>query len=256
MIKYTAEKKEIGCMQNSSGNIEKLNEKAKVVSEYNDENEKLVKNAQMLNLDINDYLKAYKETGDQLTAQLQAQERTLLSKKISDTITLNGNIIPEEIYSQISQAAQAAISFKYNRFLLVKAISSLEDDDFMALSTIQIAQLLINTEPEDKALFTDDDKDLINDLCRESRLYEARKILRFLESKRLSTKENTDLYNRILNCVRANYDYSLLLTENETLLRTNSQYTENKKRDDDTTPDAKGNVKKLEFQNPKRNRVL
>jgi len=244
-------------MQNSSGNIENLNEKAKVVSEYNDETEKLVKSAQMLNIDVNDYLKAYKETGDQLTAQLQAQERTLLSKNISDTITLNGNIIPEEIYSKISQAAQAAISFKYNKFLLVKAISSLENDDFMALSTIQIAQLLINTEPEDKPLFTDDDKDLINDLCRESRLYtphEARTILRFLESKRLSTKENTDLYNRILSCIRSNYDYSLLLTENGTLLRTNSQYTENKKRDDETTPNDKGNVKKIEFQNPKRNR--
>ena len=217
------------------------------------------KKLELLDLSYDDYKKALSETGDQLTAQLQAKNRNLLGKEVSDTITLNGNVIPEELYDQISRAAQIAISFKYNRMALEKTISYLKEGNSILLTPIQIAQLLVNTDPEDKELFDDEDKELINELCAEAKIYtpkDARTILQFLQFKRLSTKENTDLYKRIVRCLEAKYDYSLLLTEDGTLLRTSNQNTEDKKRDDETTPENKGIVKKIEFQSPKRNRSL
>lgn len=214
---------------------------------------------ELLDLNYDDYKKALSETGDQLTAQLQAKNRNLLGKEVSDTITLNGNVIPEELYDQISRAAQIAITFKYNRMSLENAISYLKEGNSILLTPIQIAQLLVNTEPEDKELFDNEDKELINELCAEAQIYtpeEARTLLQFLQLKRLSTKENTDLYKRIVRCLETNYDYSLLLTEDGTLLRTSSQNTEDKKRDDEATPENKGIIKKREFQSPKMNRSL
>lgn len=246
-------------MKSGIDKIERIKAKIEEIRQCSNDEAGTKKMLELLNLDYNDYQKALSETGDQLTAQLQAKNRKILGREISDTITLNGNIIPEELYDHISQAAQIAIGFKYNRMTLENAISYLREGDSILLTPIQIAQLLVNIEPEDRELYDDEDKELINELCAEAKIYtpkEARTILQFLQFKRLSTKENTDLYKRILRCIEANYDYSLLLTEDGTLLRTSSQNTEDKKRDDETTPDDKGIVKKIEFQSPKRNRAL
>ena len=77
-----------------------------------------------------------------------------------------------------------------------------------------------------------------------------------IDDKEFGPFEKTDLYKRIVRCLETNYDYSLLLTEDGTLLRTSSQNTEDKKRDDETTQENKGIVKKIEFQSPKMNRAL
>ena len=226
--------------------LERLFNQKKVIDKILDENEKIRIIASQLNISVEELKKAYAETGDMISAELQVQERSLLGSDIADTITLNGNIIPEELYDRITEAANLAIFFKQNRESLVKTITSLQDGDTMLLSPLQIAQLLVNVSKEDKPLFTEEDQELINELGEEAQLYtaeEAKGILKFLESKRLPSKDNTDLYNRLIESIKSNYKYETLLTENRTLVRTNKRYK-----------DDKPASRKLEYKERKMNR--
>ena len=231
------EKDNIGIVKNEKnlGDISKIQEKAK-------------KMCAVLGINIVDFNKAYNETGDFLTAQLQATERKILSTEISNIITLNGNVIPEELYGRISKAANAATIFIHYRLALVQSITSLQKGDVIALSPLQIAQLLVNTSEEDKPLFSEEDKEIINDLAAMPKVYsaeEANSILRFLEMKRLSTRENTDLYNRVIDSLEHSYDYESLFTKEGTLIRVDT------KKKQETKPF----IKKIEFDNQKNKKA-
>ncbi len=240
------------------GNIEKLFQRGTEINQIEDIKEKIKESAALLDLDPEELANAYNETGDLLEAELQVEERKLLGKEVSDTITLNGNIIPEDLYDSISKAAQVAIFFKQNREEIMTSILNLQENERTVLTPLQIAQLLVNTSQEDKPLFSSKQKDFINELCEQPRIYspiEAQSILRFLQRRRLSTRENTDLYNRILKCMKNNCKYEYLLTEEGTMLRTREQdYTEEitHLKNIDTTD--KPYTKKIEFK-PKRNKL-
>ena len=187
--------------------------------------ERIKETAAMLNIGIEDLKKAYSETGDLVLAQLQALEKKVLSRETSNTITLNGNIIPEELYDKIAEAASIAINFRQDRLTLVQTIASLQEGDNILLSPLQIAQLLINVSEEDKPLFSDEEKEIVNGLASTTKLYsaeEAKSILKFLECKRLSTRENTDLYNRVINSLEHNCEYEPLFVEGQ-LIRVNEE---------------------------------
>ena len=168
--------------------IKRMLMKRKELDAIQDIDKKTQEIVAMLDIDIEDFKKAYNESGDFVLAQLQALEKKVLSKSIANTITLNGNVIPDELYDKITEAANTATLFKQNRESLAKLITSLQEGDIIALSPLQIAQLLINVSEEDKPLFSEEDKEIINDLAKTQQVYkaeEAKAILSFLEMKRL-----------------------------------------------------------------------
>ncbi|MBQ1551596.1 MAG: hypothetical protein IIZ67_05790, partial [Bacilli bacterium] len=119
--------------------------------------------------------------------------------------------------------------------------------DIIALSPLQIAQLLINVSEEDKPLFTAEEKEIINDLAKTPKVYkaeDAKAILSFLEMKRLSTRENTDLYNRVINSLEHNCEYEPLFIEEGQLIRVSEE-----KKKEIKTP-----IKKIELNNDKNRR--
>jgi hypothetical protein len=154
----------------------------------------------------------------------------------------------DELYDRITEAANTATLFKQNRESLAKLITSLQEGDIIALSPLQIAQLLINVSEEDKPLFSEEDKEIINDLAKTQQVYkaeEAKAILSFLEMKRLSTRENTDLYNRVINSLEHNCEYEPLFIEEGQLIRVSE---ENKK-------EIKTPIKKIELNNDNNKRT-
>ena len=227
--------------------MEKMFEKRKELDAIQDIDKKTQEIAAMLDIDIEDLKKAYSESGDLVLAQLQALEKKVLSRVIANTITLNGNVIPDELYDRITEAANTATLFKQNRESLAKSITSLQEGDIIALSPLQIAQLLINVSEEDKPLFTAEEKEIINDLAKTPKVYkaeDAKAILSFLEMKRLSTRENTDLYNRVINSLEHNCEYEPLFIEEGQLIRVSEE-----KKKEIKTP-----IKKIELNNDKNRR--
>lgn len=227
--------------------MEKMFEKRKELDAIQDIDKKTQEIAAMLDIDIEDLKKAYSESGDFLSAQLQALEKKVLNRVIANTITLNGNVIPDELYDRITEAANTATLFKQNRESLAKSITSLQEGDIIALSPLQIAQLLINVSEEDKPLFTAEEKAIINDLAKTPQVYkaeEAKAILSFLEMKRLSTRENTDLYNRVINSLEHNCEYEPLFIEEGQLIRVSEE-----KKKEIKTP-----IKKIELNKDKNRR--
>lgn len=231
--------------------IKRILTKRKELDSIQDIDKKTQEIVAMLDIDIEDFKKAYNESGDFVLAQLQALEKQVLSRAIANTITLNGNVIPDELYDRITEAANTATLFKQNRESLAKSITSLQEGDIIALSPLQIAQLLINVSEEDKPLFTEEDKEIINDLAKKPQVYkaeDAKSILSFLEMKRLSTRENTDLYNRVINSLEHNCEYEPLFIEEGQLIRVSEE-----KKKEIKTP-----IKKIELNNDnnKRNRKI
>ena len=231
--------------------IKRILTKRKELDSIQDIDKKTQEIVAMLDIDIEDFKKAYNESGDFVLAQLQSLEKKVLSKSIANTITLNGNVIPDELYDRITEAANTATLFKQNRESLAKSITSLQEGDIIALSPLQIAQLLINVSEEDKPLFTAEEKEIINDLAKKPQVYkakEAKSILSFLEMKRLSTRENTDLYNRVINSLEHNCEYEPLFIEEGQLIRVSEE-----KKKEIKTP-----IKKIELNNDnnKRNRKI
>ena len=228
--------------------IKRILTKRKELDSIQDIDKKTQEIVAMLDIDIEDFKKAYNESGDFVLAQLQALEKKVLSKSIANTITLNGNVIPDELYDRITEAANTATLFKQNRESLAKSITSLQEGDIIALSPLQIAQLLINVSEEDKPLFTAEEKEIINDLAKKPQVYkakEAKSILSFLEMKRLSTRENTDLYNRVINSLEHNCEYEPLFIEEGQLIRVSEE-----KKKEIKTP-----IKKIELNNDNNKRT-
>ena len=228
--------------------IKRMLMKRKELDAIQDIDKKTQEIVAMLDIDIEDFKKAYNESGDFVLAQLQALEKKVLSKSIANTITLNGNVIPDELYDKITEAANTATLFKQNRESLAKLITSLQEGDIIALSPLQIAQLLINVSEEDKPLFSEEDKEIINDLAKTQQVYkaeEAKAILSFLEMKRLSTRENTDLYNRVINSLEHNCEYEPLFIEEGQLIRVSEE-----KKKEIKTP-----IKKIELNNDNNKRT-
>lgn len=228
--------------------IKRILTKRKELDSIQDIDKKTQEIVATLDIDIEDFKKAYNESGDFVLAQLQALEKKVLSKAIANTITLNGNVIPDELYDRITEAANTATLFKQNRESLAKSITSLQEGDIIALSPLQIAQLLINVSEEDKPLFTEEDKEIINDLAKKPQVYkaeDAKSILSFLEMKRLSTRENTDLYNRVINSLEHNCEYEPLFIEEGQLIRV----SEEKKKE------IKPPIKKIELNNDNNKRT-
>ena len=206
--------------------IERMISQRKELDGISNIEERIKETAAMLNIGIEDLKKAYSETGDLVLAELQAAERQVLSRETSKTITLNGNIIPEELYDKIAEAASIAINFRQDRLTLVQTIVSLQEGDSILLSPLQIAQLLINVSEEDKPLFSDEEKEIVNGLASTTKVYsaeEAKSILIFLECKRLSTRENTDLYNRVIKTLKDNREYEPLFFEEGQLIRVSEE---------------------------------
>lgn len=231
--------------------IKRMLTKRKELDAIQDIDKKTQEIVATLDIDIEDFKKAYNESGDFVLAQLQSLEKKVLSRAIANTITLNGNVIPDELYDRIIEAANTATLFKQNRESLAKSITSLQEGDIIALSPLQIAQLLINVSEEDKPLFTEEDKEIINDLAKKPQVYkaeDAKSILSFLEMKRLSTRENTDLYNRVINSLEHNCEYEPLFIEEGQLIRVSEE-----KKKEIKTP-----IKKIELNNDnnKRNRKI
>lgn len=231
--------------------IKRILTKRKELDSIQDIDKKTQEIVATLDIDIEDFKKAYNESGDFVLAQLQSLEKKVLSRAIANTITLNGNVIPDELYDRITEAANTATLFKQNRESLAKSITSLQEGDIIALSPLQIAQLLINVSEEDKPLFTEEDKEIINDLAKKPQVYkaeDAKSILSFLEMKRLSTRENTDLYNRVINSLEHNCEYEPLFIEEGQLIRVSEE-----KKKEIKTP-----IKKIELNNDnnKRNRKI
>lgn len=231
--------------------IKRMLTKRKELDAIQDIDKKTQEIVATLDIDIEDFKKAYNESGDFVLAQLQSLEKKVLSRAIANTITLNGNVIPDELYDRITEAANTANLFKQNRESLAKSITSLQEGDIIALSPLQIAQLLINVSEEDKPLFTEEDKEIINDLAKKPQVYkaeDAKSILSFLEMKRLSTRENTDLYNRVINSLEHNCEYEPLFIEEGQLIRVSEE-----KKKEIKTP-----IKKIELNNDnnKRNRKI
>ena len=231
--------------------IKRILTKRKELDSIQDIDKKTQEIVATLDIDIEDFKKAYNESGDFVLAQLQSLEKKVLSRAIANTITLNGNVIPDELYDRITEAANTATLFKQNRESLAKSITSLQEGDIIALSPLQIAQLLINVSEEDKPLFTEEDKEIINDLAKKPQVYkaeDAKSILSFLEMKRLSTRENTDLYNRVINSLEHNCEYEPLFIEEGKLIRVSEE-----KKKEIKTP-----IKKIELNNDnnKRNRKI
>lgn len=227
--------------------MEKMFAKRKELDAIQDIDKKTQEIAAMLDIDIEDLKKAYSESGDLVLAQLQALEKKVLNRVIANTITLNGNVIPDELYDRITEAVNTATLFKQNRESLAKSITSLQEGDIIALSPLQIAQLLINVSEEDKPLFTAEEKAIINDLAKTPQVYkaeEAKAILSFLEMKRLSTRENTDLYNRVINSLEHNCEYEPLFIEEGQLIRVSEE-----KKKEIKTP-----IKKIELNKDKNRR--
>lgn len=228
--------------------IKRILTKRKELDSIQDIDKKTQEIVAMLDIDIEDFKKAYNESGDFVLAQLQSLEKKVLSKSIANTITLNGNVIPDELYDRITEAANTATLFKQNRESLAKSITSLQEGDIIALSPLQIAQLLINVSEEDKPLFTAEEKEIINDLAKKPQVYkaeEAKSILSFLEMKRLSTRENTDLYNRVINSLEHNCEYEPLFIEEGQLIRVSEE-----KKKEIKTP-----IKKIELNNDNNKRT-
>lgn len=228
--------------------IKRILTKRKELDSIQDIDKKTQEIVAMLDIDIEDFKKAYNESGDFVLAQLQSLEKKVLSKAIANTITLNGNVIPDELYDRITEAANTATLFKQNRESLAKSITSLQEGDIIALSPLQIAQLLINVSEEDKPLFTAEEKEIINDLAKKPQVYkakEAKSILSFLEMKRLSTRENTDLYNRVINSLEHNCEYEPLFIEEGQLIRVSEE-----KKKEIKTP-----IKKIELNNDNNKRT-
>ena len=228
--------------------IKRILTKRKELDSIQDIDKKTQEIVATLDIDIEDFKKAYNESGDFVLAQLQALEKKVLSKAIANTITLNGNVIPDELYDRITEAANTATLFKQNRESLAKSITSLQEGDIIALSPLQIAQLLINVSEEDKPLFTAEEKEIINDLAKKPQVYkaeDAKSILSFLEMKRLSTRENTDLYNRVINSLEHNCEYEPLFIEEGQLIRV----SEEKKKE------IKPPIKKIELNNDNNKRT-
>ena len=231
--------------------IKRILTKRKELDSIQDIDKKTQEIVATLDIDIEDFKKAYNESGDFVLAQLQSLEKKVLSRAIANTITLNGNVIPDELYDRITEIANTATLFKQNRESLAKSITSLQEGDIIALSPLQIAQLLINVSEEDKPLFTEEDKEIINDLAKKPQVYkaeDAKSILSFLEMKRLSTRENTDLYNRVINSLEHNCEYEPLFIEEGQLIRVSEE-----KKKEIKTP-----IKKIELNNDnnKRNRKI
>lgn len=228
--------------------IKRMLTKRKELDSIQDIDKKTQEIVATLDIDIEDFKKAYNESGDFVLAQLQALEKQVLSRAIANTITLNGNVIPDELYDRITEAANTATLFKQNRESLAKSITSLQEGDIIALSPLQIAQLLINVSEEDKPLFTEEDKEIINDLAKKPQVYkaeDAKSILSFLEMKRLSTRENTDLYNRVINSLEHNCEYEPLFIEEGQLIRVSEE-----KKKEIKTP-----IKKIELNNDNNKRT-
>lgn len=228
--------------------IKRILTKRKELDSIQDIDKKTQEIVATLDIDIEDFKKAYNESGDFVLAQLQSLEKKVLSRAIANTITLNGNVIPDELYDRIAEAANTATLFKQNRESLAKSITSLQEGDIIALSPLQIAQLLINVSEEDKPLFTEEDKEIINDLAKKPQVYkaeDAKSILSFLEMKRLSTRENTDLYNRVINSLEHNCEYEPLFIEEGQLIRVSEE-----KKKEIKTP-----IKKIELNNDNNKRT-
>lgn len=228
--------------------IKRILTKRKELDSIQDIDKKTQEIVATLDIDIEDFKKAYNESGDFVLAQLQSLEKKVLSRAIANTITLNGNVIPDELYDRITEAANTANLFKQNRESLAKSITSLQEGDIIALSPLQIAQLLINVSEEDKPLFTEEDKEIINDLAKKPQVYkaeDAKSILSFLEMKRLSTRENTDLYNRVINSLEHNCEYEPLFIEEGQLIRVSEE-----KKKEIKTP-----IKKIELNNDNNKRT-
>ena len=228
--------------------IKRMLTKRKELDSIQDIDKKTQEIVATLDIDIEDFKKAYNESGDFVLAQLQSLEKKVLSRAIANTITLNGNVIPDELYDRITEAANTATLFKQNRESLAKSITSLQEGDIIALSPLQIAQLLINVSEEDKPLFTEEDKEIINDLAKKPQVYkaeDAKSILSFLEMKRLSTRENTDLYNRVINSLEHNCEYEPLFIEEGQLIRVSEE-----KKKEIKTP-----IKKIELNNDNNKRT-
>ena len=160
--------------------------------------------ADTYNIDVDDLIEEYFENGDIVLARLRSERKKLLGKEVSDILTLNGNIIPDNVYKYITDNAAAIINFKNNRLNLVRTINNCDDDELIALTSIDFAMLIVNIDSRNKEIYSDEDKTLLMDIFEALDNYpvitgrEAKGLLNYVSSRRLSIDDNTLLYNKII----------------------------------------------------------
>ena len=184
--------------------------------------------AESNNIDVDELVTSYFENGDILLAQLEVSQKKMLGKEMVNTLTMNGTISPDDVYDYISKAASTVLNFKYNKAMLLRSIIRCDDEEYIALSPMDIAMLIINIESKDKDIYSEDDKHLLNEIFKLSEKNpiiigeDAKQILQFIESKRLLTKDNSDLYNRFIIASNSEKQLDYLLYEDKKELMNNS----------------------------------
>lgn len=156
------------------------------------------------NLDVDKLIESYFEYDDIILAQLEEEQKKMIGEKVLDTLTMNGNISPVEIYDHIAAVSSKLLDFKFNKTMLINNINKCDDDMYMILSPMDIVMLTINIDSKNKEIYNDEDMELLEqffNLAEQSPVITgktAKKILKFIDSKRLSVRENTKLYNRFI----------------------------------------------------------
>ena len=177
-------------------------EDKRILDDYKTRNGTFAQIAERYGIDIDDLIEEFFETGDPLLATLVADRKMILGERVRNTLTMNGNYVPDDVYSHISHTAEEIINFKYNRYRLVKTIQDCWDDDLIALTPVDIVMLIINTGSRDKELLSRDDREQLNQLYERAMTDpvlmggEAKAILGLVEAKRLSVDDNTALYDK------------------------------------------------------------
>ena len=169
--------------------------------------------AEAYNVDVDDLIDELSENDDIIIARLRAKKKKLLGKEIVDLLTMGGNISPDIVYDTIKDAASNVIDFKYNKCRLINTITNCEDDELIALTTVDLAMLIVNIDSKNKEIYSDEDRVLINEIyeiiknCPVISGREAKEILDFVSARRLSVQDNTLLYNKIIESGYGNIDY-------------------------------------------------
>ena len=195
---------------------------------YKIDKEAIIEIAKKNDIDEDDLMDSYLETGDILVAQLMEEQKKVLGKESLNTLTMNGNIYPDDVYDFISEAAAERISFKYDKYILTTLIKNSRDDDLLALQPLDIILLVVNVDSKDKDFYTDDDIELINELYENSldnqvvTGKDAKTILKFLSARRLPVKDNTKLYNKYIEKRKYEFKANNLENQNEKLLDSSS----------------------------------
>lgn len=160
--------------------------------------------AEDYNVDVDDLIDEFSENDDIIIARLRAKKKKLLGKEIVDLLTMGGNISPDNVYDTIKDAASTVIDFKYNKYRLINTITNCEDDESIALTTVDLAMLIVNIDSKYKEIYSDEDRVLLNEIyeiiknCPVISGREAKEILGFVSARRLSVQDNTLLYNKII----------------------------------------------------------